>query len=299
MSPANQPINGGHPPGEATILELRRPQWYLWKSPIDGAEMKITTTSLLLICLAVLSACGITDDARTFENSGSFCVDDELTPGSTARLRVVFSECISACAEDRQTSCTMEERDGTYFVESSASYQPPRGTAMCPDVCATLSADCGEITVDDTEIVVVQGDAYHYLEPGSGPTCTPRQGEEPRPPRVFFDDPPGDFCLGEESGQLEPNTPFPIVFHSDQCLSTSCTTGYTGDCQIDIQGSSLSIGLSGSYGDASRMDNPACTDDCGHWTIECDDITLPEGTYTLSYGGDPRTFDVPSESGCY
>ncbi len=51
---------------------------------------------------------------------------------------------------------------------------------------------------------------------------------------------------------------------------------------------------------STMLEEGTCTGDCGVWVTECDELTLPEGTYTLSYAGGSPTIEVPGDAaGCH
>ena len=261
--------------------------------------MAIRFIAVIALLSVSAAACG-TQERRSFENEGSMCLGVEnpwapgvlLEPGEEVEVKLVFSDCISSCVRDIETSCSLEARWGGYVVESAASYRVPGGA--CDDACQVLEADCGTITVGEGEVLVRHGDEYHYFTPGEAGSCsTPDEGEEPRPREVFFEEPPGTFCTNEAP---QPDQLFGLYFLSQQCLSSSCTEDYEASCLFSVKGQEIDVSVAGSYKDLTFLEDGVCTEDCGIWTGECTELALPEGTYTLQYGGELYTLNVPGEA---
>lgn len=97
------------------------------------------SASLVLACL-LAAAC----DEHHFEE-GPICPDaDEVVafaPGDVLEVRVVFNECISACARDVSASCDVSVEGDTIKLDARGSYRKP-GRGACAAVCATLTATC-------------------------------------------------------------------------------------------------------------------------------------------------------------
>ena len=284
--------------------------------PIAPTRKARSLRFALLICFTAPMACGDPQEPEmvTFEDAGLVCISDTVEPGATVSVQIQFDECISACATDIQTSCSVEESWdgwGVYILTNAASYTAPAPDTSCDDLCLELTADCGEITVGDGEIAFVHGeeytfalsDEYYFFSPGDEGCAQNPEG--PRPRQVDFETPAGHFCLGgliepgSSGGEpLVPDEPFPVSFAHDDCFSSSCTEDFTATCSIEIDGQNLNADVAGSFGDRAYLD-ANCTADCDKYGTECGELTLPEGTYTLTYNGESHTIAIPSQADCF
>lgn len=261
-------------------------------SPIIGL-------SALTIGLFLAAGCS-SSELRTFEDEGSVCLGvssqwdqgDPIAVGDEISVSVLIEECVASCAQDVQSSCTLEPRWGGYVVRSEASYTVRDGN--CADICMVLQVDCGTITVGEGEVLVQHGEEFYYLAPGEAGTCMgPDEAEPLRPRLVAFDTPPGQFCA---DAALQPDDAFTLSFLSQQCLSSSCTTDYELSCTFTQDGQQIVASVSGTYGDRTFEEEGVCTEDCGIWTGDCSALTLAEGTYTIQYGEESYTLEIPGQA---
>ncbi len=271
----------------------------------------------LSLGLSLLSlSCGPGDPVvQTYDDEATICVgtnslgqsDGPLEPGDTVIVTAIFDECISACARNVETSCEVETAAGGVRVSTSASFEHPPPDTTCTMQCVVLHADCGEVTLDDGELLIHHGDDYHYFAPGEGGRCAlPEDAEEPRARQVLVDNPAAARpCLGEVRlpgfGEVEilPGEPFDLLLDLGLCLSSSCSEELQTQCTHTVDGDEIHVAVSGSYGDLTYLEEGSCTDDCGIHIADCGELTLPEGQYTLHYAGNTYPFELPDDdAGC-
>lgn len=98
------------------------------------------SVSLLLAC-ALAAAC---NGEHVYED-GPICPDvDELVAfraGDVLEIRIVFDDCISACAEEVSATCDVEVEGATITLDARGSWREP-GAGACVALCATLTATC-------------------------------------------------------------------------------------------------------------------------------------------------------------
>ena len=258
----------------------------------------LSTLVTLTVGLLLTSGCS-SSELRTFEDEGSVCLGvssswdqgDPIAVGDEITVSVLIEQCVAPCARDVQSSCTLEPRWGGYVVRSEASYTVHDGN--CPDICMVLEVDCGTITVGEGEVLVQHGEEFYYLAPGEAGACLgPDEAEPLRPRTITLDAPPGQFCA---DGTLQPDEAFTLSFFANLCLSSSCSTGGELSCTFTQDGQEIVASVSGSYGDRTFEEEGSCTDDCGILSANCSELTLAEGTYTIQYGGDSHTLEIPGE----
>ena len=255
--------------------------------------------ALALLLIAFNLACGPESRERTFQAQGAVCVGvalpqvfgepaPDLGDGEDALVKVVFTECMSSCAEDIQTSCTLEESADGYIVHSSASFRVPGGD--CNDGCNILETECGTITMED-ELLFRHGDEEFIFTAGSQASCqAPPLPDHHDDYHEEFEEPPGSFCILEAP---QPDEPFNLTFGAS-CMSSSCAQYYSLHCLIGVDEQEITAFVSGTF---SGGIDQTCTDDCGGTVLAtCEALLLPEGTYTFHYGDESQEFTIPGEA---
>jgi hypothetical protein len=83
--------------------------------------------------------------------------------GDVVLVRVVFDDCISACSQEREASCTVT-RDGTEItLHSRGHYEKDTGPGSCTSNCKTLVADCTIGPLPDGSYTVRHGEQTYQL----------------------------------------------------------------------------------------------------------------------------------------
>ncbi|MEQ1505555.1 MAG: hypothetical protein ABMB14_25200 [Myxococcota bacterium] len=119
-------------------------------------------------------------------------------------------------------------------------------------------------------------------------------------------------CVGvtDEDWQLQSHVDEGTVCVDDQgteiaihvtladCMSSSCSRAFSGSCEaalIDDATITLTSTLSWEQNVASGAE---CTDDCGIPEATCTLPAVPEGSYTIQFGGDAIEITVPATEPC-
>ncbi len=286
--------------------------------------MRFLTTTSALFALILVVACG--DDAQEpgnnqnndtpqpitheFEDEGAVCVgtSGKLDPtggtievGETVEIYVQFADCLSSsCSANFDSDCELHQwGSGIYQITSSGSYDDLSPVEYeCTADCNDFSTKCGEVTFGGDEVVLIQGDAHHYIEPGSERRCVDEgDAEEPRAVTRSYED-EGPVCFGDvTSGQgLEADEPFFVTVSIEGCLSSSCTADQQAECEIEVDGDEIFVSSSGSYSELTHIEEGGCTDDCGGAVeADCGSLTLAEGTYTVYHGDKSSELTIPSD----
>lgn len=272
--------------------------------------------SLSLVALLLLGGCFPGEpQTRSFEDTGSICIGvsspwesggDPLLAGETASVSVLFAECLSSsCSANLDGSCTVSQYESGATVSSSGSYDDTSGVdGVCTMDCMSFQAECGEITIPDREFAIIHGDAHFYLEPGVERRCySMDEAQAPRAITHTFEN-EGMVCLGTDHAfsspqdRLEADEPFQVLVAAGGCMSSSCSQDLEAQCEVAVDGQDVTITSSASYGDTSHLSD-GCTDDCGTLQAICGEITLPEGTYTVTHGAETFELTIPSDdAGC-
>ena len=88
--------------------------------------------------------------------------------------------------------------------------------------------------------------------------------------------------------------PAAVIVDSFGCLSSECTTDLLASCEVQMDGTALTITTHASWNDTTRVTG-ICTDDCVGPHAECETPPLPAATYSVRIGTGPAiTLDVPS-----
>jgi hypothetical protein len=121
---------------------------------------------------------------------------------------------------------------------------------------------------------------------------------------VALDD-AGTACLSAEDAwwtpepqTFEADTPITVTVVLAECLSSSCSSEREGTCDVAVTGDHIVISGHGSYVDESGPGR-SCTDDCINIEATCEVPALDEGTYTVAYGDDEISLEIPSLTGAY
>jgi hypothetical protein len=90
--------------------------------------------------------------------------------------------------------------------------------------------------------------------------------------------------------QLVADRPLTFTVAFEACLSSSCDTNRTAECEVAVDGDTIVVSSAGSF---DRM-RGSCTKDCGSLTATCSSPPLPEGQYTVVYGLGEMVIELPS-----
>jgi hypothetical protein len=89
------------------------------------------------------------------------------------------------------------------------------------------------------------------------------------------------------------------VWFTGVCLSSSCSRDAEASCAVTVNGADIALEAEGSW-EENVGTYVACTDDCGFLQASCSLGTLPDGTYTVTYGGESFTLTVPgTQDACF
>lgn len=114
----------------------------------------------------------------------------------------------------------------------------------------------------------------------------------------------GAVCLStttdfpEGGQQFEADSTLYAIVTFATCLSSSCSSDRTAECQVAVQGDRIVITSRGSYTDESGP-GQACTTDCLYLEATCETGPLPAGEYTIIYGEDELPLTIPGITGAY
>jgi hypothetical protein len=103
----------------------------------------------------------------------------------------------------------------------------------------------------------------------------------------------GTVCFGT----VDIDTVSTLTVTASDCLSSSCTDNVEGSCAATVDGTDITL-TSDLRWDEVTGGSVACTDDCGTAVTRCELEALPEGTYTVSFGSQTLTLDVPQAEDC-
>lgn len=121
---------------------------------------------------------------------------------------------------------------------------------------------------------------------GGGTTDT--GAEDEWVPREHIDD--GQVCWSGAAGSLE------LTVVVQDCMSSSCSRGFQGACAASVDGSTIMLTSDISWED-NVGENIPCTDDCGIPMATCTLEGVADGTYTIAFGAQSLTIDLPSDGG--
>jgi hypothetical protein len=111
-------------------------------------------------------------------------------------------------------------------------------------------------------------------------------------------------CLTSTAGWSEAyqtfqaDAPAYVTVRLDSCLSSTCTSDYQASCEAVVTGDSIVISAHGSYADESGAGS-SCSQVCLTLDAACETPPLAEGSYTVVYGEEEISLDVPSVTGAY
>jgi len=103
----------------------------------------------------------------------------------------------------------------------------------------------------------------------------------------------GAVCFGDVATDTEST----IYIEVDACMSSSCTDDFQGTCEATVEGSEITLNSDIRW-DEVTGGNIGCTSDCGIPTASCTLEGLPDGTYTVRFGTQTLTLNVPSSEVC-
>lgn len=118
---------------------------------------------------------------------------------------------------------------------------------------------------------------------------------EPEDQLVELDD-IGQACLGDMEGpeiELTADEAVTVVVTLEGCAS-GCAGDIEATCTASVDDGVISVSASASY--TTPGGTATCPAVCVFVQAECDTEALPAGSYTLEYGGDSDTFDVPAKA---
>lgn len=128
--------------------------------------MKNILTTSVLILLPLLSACGSITNTSDFEDTGNATVhpedeeyhsDKPLESGTPLNVTVVFSDCISACAETEKADCSVSIDGNEISIEASARINTDE-EQVCIALCGVLTATCELGALDPGEYKIKYGE---------------------------------------------------------------------------------------------------------------------------------------------
>jgi len=80
-----------------------------------------------------------------------------------------------------------------------------------------------------------------------------------------------------------------------ECSEGGCATNFEGSCSATVEGDTIDLLSDLSWDIAVELpDDVACTEQCGLPIATCEIDALPDGIYTVNYGGQEMTVTVPS-----
>lgn len=158
----------------------------------------IKTSLIALFAFLCALGCGLSEEGGQgsdpdaepvepsyFENEGTVCLMDEphgpqndrshVDAGEPFEITVLFADCLSGCAEVRDTSCEIEVDGDEIALTSEGSYVDRTSEeGGCPDVCVVASATCDVPGLDEGSYTLEHGDmTYAFDVPGDEdePAC--------------------------------------------------------------------------------------------------------------------------------
>lgn len=102
----------------------------------------------------------------------------------------------------------------------------------------------------------------------------------------------GDLCAS--GGGVDPVA---ISVTVQDCMSSSCSRAFVGECSATLSGSVITVTSDISWED-NVAPNATCTDDCGIPMASCELTGVPDGTYTVMLGAQSLTVVLPSTDAC-
>ena len=78
------------------------------------------------------------------------------------------------------------------------------------------------------------------------------------------------------------------------CMSSSCTQNFVGECAASFDGAEILLTSDISW-ETNVSPRASCTDDCGFPMATCTLDGLPDGTYTVLFGEETLTIELPGE----
>ena len=116
----------------------------------------------------------------------------------------------------------------------------------------------------------------------------------------------GTACISPDPGtwpsggqEFEADAPLYATVRLHSCLSSSCATERTSQCEILLEGDRLVISAEGSYVDESGPGR-SCTSDCVPLEATCETAgPLPAGDYVVIYGNSQIPLTLPDVTGNY
>ena len=146
---------------------------------------------LSVILVLLLGACGDNDgvdtdggdapsdtgsaERGTLENVGVACIDgnDDDDNHSTARVKVILSECLESCAMDPQATCEATTDGDTITVTASGSYGFVPPDEDCAAMCIIMEAECqADSVAKGTFVLEYAGNSVDFSGPVSSAVCT-------------------------------------------------------------------------------------------------------------------------------
>lgn len=159
-------------------------------------------------------------------------------------------------------------------------------TAIVVVLTLIFAAACG----DDAE------------EPGNNNNDNTNQNE-PEPITHEFEN-EGALCVGTEwsldysDETIEVGDTLEVYVEFADCLSSSCSTDFEGECNLHQWGSGIyQVTSSGSYVDLSPVEQE-CTADCGNFSTKCGEVTFEGDTVALVHGQAHYYIEPGSERRC-
>jgi hypothetical protein len=78
------------------------------------------------------------------------------------------------------------------------------------------------------------------------------------------------------------------------CMSSTCTQNFVGACTASFDGTEIVLTSDISW-EVNVSPRASCTDDCGIPFATCTLEGLPDGTYTVQFGDETLTVELPGE----
>jgi hypothetical protein len=113
----------------------------------------------------------------------------------------------------------------------------------------------------------------------------------------------GTACIGAPAVRATPGAPPPVLLNanapvqlfvtSDHCLSSSCSRNVVVRCDVQLNGTELSVAMTRRW---EQETSAPCTLDCLMTTAACQTPPLAAGSYVLLHGGARLPFTLPGKA---
>ena len=100
----------------------------------------------------------------------------------------------------------------------------------------------------------------------------------------------GDVCFEADGDDIT------VRVVVEDCMSSGCARDFVGDCAATVDGTDITLTSSMEW--ETYVGDMACPADCGVPMVECTVSGLADGSYTVSFGTETLSLEIPVVESC-